>query len=87
MFTLREVLSNLANAAVVAGTLATAAFATPSPTAYVQHNGFSCVRPSYVETFTVDDNGPHTTKEFAGYRLCHEQLPVDKNGYLLFPEA
>lgn len=92
---LNEILSNVA-AALVAGTvLASAAVyaeGAPAPdTAPIvstqEHNGFACVRPSFAEVWTTDNGTPHWEKRFAGYRLCHEQLPVDKDGYLVFPEA
>jgi hypothetical protein len=79
-------LSSLFNAAVVVGTLALPAFAA-TPTTTHAHNGFACVRPSYAETWVTDGGTPRTGRVFTGFRLCREQLPVDEDGYLVFPEA
>jgi hypothetical protein len=91
MFTFNETLSNLLNAAVVAGTVAFAALAptaTPAsvPPHRIEHTGFNCVRPFFHDVVTIGTS-PYAKKVFGGFLPCHETYPVDKDGFLDFPEA
>jgi hypothetical protein len=87
--TLRESASDLFNVGIVAGTIALGALApaTATPAPVHVHNGFSCVRPYFSEGYTDKGGTFRKTKEFTAYLPCHETYPVDKNGYLVFPEA
>lgn len=88
---LAETLSNLLNAAVVAGAVGYASlFVAADSTAPMTpaHNAYSCVRPFFLETSGLNKNGSFVhDREFAGFLPCRETLPTDDKGFVVFPEA
>jgi hypothetical protein len=45
------------------------------------------VRPFFHETVMLGSGSPHVEKTLGGFLPCREMFPVDKDGYLVFPEA
>lgn len=90
MFYTSEILSNLCNAAVVAGVVAVTiaiATATAAPTVPTARTGYDCVRPFYTTEFVLKGGTMTVVHEFGGFLPCRETYATDDNGYMTFPEA